>query len=249
MNNGYSYDDTHTISPQEAISFSNVQGFNIHHNTLSSYGKEGIDAKSGSSSGSIHHNTITTSLASPAFQWAYNHIGIYIDGFSNKNQDISVYATRITGYGGPGIVIGAERPETGSIENISIYNNIIALSYLPGHINFRAIDSCYDSPFTDIFIYSNTIYNGNSSNSPIRIFPSAPHITNLAIANNIVTGTAYYLICFQELRSTETAGRVTLANNLYYRFGGSGHNQWKDGTDKSWGTDSVINDPKYYKQK
>jgi hypothetical protein len=245
VNNGYSYDDTYTISPQEAISFSNVQGFNIHHNTLTSYGKEGIDAKSGSSNGAIHHNTISTSLASPAFQWNYNHIGIYIDGFSNKNQDISVYCNTITGYGGPGIVIGAERPETGSIENISIYNNIIALSYLPGHISFRAIDSCYDAPFTDIFIYSNTIYNGDSSNSPIRIFPSTTHITNLIIANNIVTGTAYYLLSFQELRSTETASRLTLTNNLYYRFGGTGHNQWKDGTDKSWGTDYILNDPKY----
>jgi hypothetical protein len=156
-----------------------------------------------------------------------------------------VYSNTITGYGGPGIVIGAERPETGSIENISIYNNVIALSYLPGHINFRAIDSCYDCPFTDIFIYSNTIYNGNSSNAPIRIFPSAPHITNLVITNNIITGTTYYLICFQELRSTEATGRLTLANNLYYRYGGAGHNQWKDGTDKSWGADYVLNDPKY----
>ena len=245
VNNGYAYDDTHTFSPQEAISFSNVQGFNIHHNTLSQYGKEGIDAKSGSNSGSIHHNTITTSLASPAFQWNYNHIGIYIDGFNRKNYDILVYSNTITGYGGPGIVIGAERPDTGSIEDISIYNNVIAVSYLPGHINFRGIDSCYDAPFKDISIYSNTIYTGESSNSPIRIFPSADNITNLLIANNIITGTAYYLVHFQLLRSTEITGRLTLTHNLYYRYGGSGHNQWKDGIDKTWGNNYVSNDPSF----
>jgi hypothetical protein len=122
---------------------------------------------------------------------------------------------------------------------------VIALSYLPGHINFRAIDSCYDCPFKNVSIYSNTIYNGNSSNPPIRIFPSAQHITNLRIANNIITGTAYYLLSFQELRSTEITGRLTLTNNLYYRFGGTGHNLWKDGTDKSWGTDYLLTDPKY----
>ena len=244
VNNGYSYDDTHTWSPQEAISFSNVQGFNIHDNTLSQYGKEGIDVKSGSSSGSIHHNTITTSRASPAFQWNYNHIGIYIDGFSNKNQDISVYSNRITGYGGPGIVIGAEAG--GSVEDISIYNNVIALSHLAGYTSYRAIDSCYDCQFKNIFIYSNTIYNGDSTNSPIRIFPSAAHIINVIIRNNIISGTAYDMIIFQELRSTEISGRLTLSNNLYYRFGGSaGHNLWKNGADKSWGSTYVLTDPKY----
>ncbi len=244
VNNGYSYDETRTRSPQEAISFSNVQGFNIHDNTLSQYGKEGIDVKSGSSSGSIHHNTITTSRASPAFQWAYNHIGIYIDGFSNKNQDISVYSNRITGYGGPGIVIGAEAG--GSIEDISIYNNVIAVSHLAGHTNFRAIDSCYNCQFKNIFIYSNTIYNGDSTNSPIRIFPSAANIINVIIRNNIISGTAYDMIIFQELRSTEISGRLTLTNNLYYRFGGSaGHNLWNNGADKSWGSTYVLTDPKY----
>jgi len=245
VNNGLSY-STSSYSPQEAISFSNVQGFNIHHNTLNTYGKEGIDVKSGSNSGSIHHNTINTSLPPPAFQWDYIHAGIYVDGYTRKDYDISVYCNSITGYGGPGIVIGAERPDSGgSLEDISIYNNVIALSYLDGHINFRALDSSYDSPFKDVSIYSNTIHNGGSSNAALRIFPSANNITNLVITNNIITGAAYTLVCFQQLKSTEITGRVTLANNLYYRFGGSGHNQWKDGFDKSWGSNPVLQDPQY----
>ncbi len=245
VNNGLSY-STSSWSPQEAISFSNVQGFNIHHNTLSTYGKEGIDAKSGSNTGSIHHNTICTSLASPAFQWDYNHIGIYVDGYSRKNYDISIYCNTITGYGGSGIVIGAEHPESGGeLEDISIYNNLITLTYLTNHIHFRAIDSCYNCPFKDIAISSNTIYNSGSSNSPIRIFPGAANINNLKITNNIITGTAYTLLTFQELRSTEIQGRLTLANNLYYRFGGTGHTLWKDGPDKTWGTNYIINDPKF----
>jgi len=245
VNNGLSY-STSTWSPQEAISFSNVQGFNIHHNTLSQYGKEGIDLKSGSNSGSVHHNTISTSLAAPAFQWDYNHIGIYVDGFSRKGYDINIHSNTITGYGGPGIVIGAEHPESGGcLEDISIYNNLIALSYLEGHINFRGIDSCYDCPWKNILIYSNTIYNGDSSNAPLRIFPSKDNIDNLQITNNLITGTAYTLLCFQTLKSTETAGQVILSHNLYYRYGGTGHNLWSDGTDKSWGSNYVITDPLY----
>jgi hypothetical protein len=242
VNNGISYSTTY--SPQEAISFSNVQGFTIHHNSLSQYGKEGIDLKSGTNSGSVHHNTISTSLAAPAFQWDYNHIGIYVDGYSRKSYDIDIYSNTITGYGGPGVVIGAEHPESGgSIEDISIYNNLIALSYLDGHISFRGLDSCYDCPWKNILIYSNTIYNEDSSNAPLRIFPSKDNIDNLQITNNLITGTAYTLLCFQILKSTETTGRVILSNNLYYRYGGNGHNLWGDGTDKSWGTNAITIDP------
>ncbi len=242
VNNGRSY-STSSISPQEAISFSNVQGFNIHHNTLSSFGKEGIDVKSGSNTGSIHHNTISTSLASPAFQWDYNHIGIYVDGYVRKNHDITVYSNTVTGYGGLGIAIGAE--SGGSIEDISVYNNVIALSHLSGHTNFRGIDSFYNCPWKDISIYCNTVYTGTSTNSPIRIFPSASNLVNVVIANNIVSGASYDLIVFQELRSTEISGRLTLRNNLYYRYGGSGHNTWKDGADKTWGSGAVLTDPKF----
>ena len=242
VNNGLSYSTSY--SPQEAISFSNVQGFNIHHNSLSQYGKEGIDVKSGSSSGSIHHNVIDTSLASPAFQWDYNHIGIYVDGYNRKNHDISIYCNTIKGYGGLGIALGAESVG-GSIEDISIYNNIISLSSSSTNTDFRGIDSFNDCPWKDVSIYSNTIYNYGSDNSPIRIFPSASHISNLVIANNIISGTAYTLLAFQLLKSTEVSGRVTLRNNLYYRYGGTGHNLWKDGTDKSWGSNYIINDPKF----
>jgi hypothetical protein len=103
----------------------------------------------------------------------------------------------------------------------------------------------YDCTWKDISIYSNTFDNGGSGNSPMRIFPSANHISNLVIANNIITGTASTLISFQFLRSTEATSRLTLTNNLFYRFGGAGNNEWKDGTDKSWGKNYVLNDPKY----
>jgi PKD domain/Protein of unknown function (DUF1565) len=237
------YSVHNSFQGQEAFSFSGVLGFEIHHNSLSDYGREGIDCKSGSCSGSVHHNVIDTSRASPKWNYQYNHIGIYIDGYSTKNYDISIYSNTITGYGGTGIAIGAE--QGGSIEDISIYNNIIALSYLSKYDEFRSFDSYYDCPFKDISIYSNTFYNGGSSNSPMRIFPSATHISNLVIANNIITGTGSTLIHFQYLRSTEITGRLTLTNNLYYRFGGTGYNEWKDGTDKSWGKNYILNDPKY----
>jgi len=243
VNNGLAGQPSY--SPQEAISFSGIQGFNIHHNNLSKYGKEGIDCKSGSSNGEVHHNTINNSLDSPAFQWDYNHVGIYIDGYTRTNHDINIYSNSITGYGGTAIMIGAEHPESGGkIEKINIYNNLVSISYAAGHSQFRSLDSILDGPWKDIFIYNNTFY-GNSDNSP-RIFPSAINITNLVIANNIFSGTGYNLIHFQNTASTEAPGHITLSDNLYYRFGGMGHNVWSNGTDKSWGQDPVLNtDPKF----
>ncbi len=143
-------------------------------------------------------------------------------------------------------VIGAEHPEDGgAIEHIDIYNNKIALTYLDGHVQYRGIDSAYDCPWKDVSIYSNTIYNIGSNNPPIRIFPSAQNHDNTIIANNLITGSAYTLICFQLLKSTEITGHLTLTNNLYYRYGGTGHNSWYDGTDKTWGSNNIVGDPKY----
>ncbi|MEW6104599.1 MAG: choice-of-anchor Q domain-containing protein [bacterium] len=243
VNNGYSYQNPPTVSPQEAISFCNVQGFNIHHNTLSSYGKEGIDVKSGSSHGSIHHNIINTSLAPGNFQWDYHHVGIYVDGMSRKNQNISVYSNYITGYGGDGIIIGPAELDGGSVENIQVYNNLIHIIHLAGHTYWRPIDSLYNRDFINVSIYSNSIYVAEGG--PFRIFPDKDHIVNLVIANNIIAGTTYESFYFQKLVSTDAPGRVTLTHNLYYRYGGTNHNTWADGYDKSWGTNYIIDDPGY----
>jgi hypothetical protein len=235
-----------TWSPQEAISYSGVIGGSIHHNTLSKYGKEGIDCKSGTSDVLVHHNNIDTSSDYPAFQWSYNHIGIYIDGYSRLNKNIDIYDNKITGYGGAGIILNAEHPESGGkIEDIRVFNNIIALSYKVGHEHYRGIDSLNDCQWKDVSIFSNTIYTNGLNNAVIRIFPSASHIINLVIANNIFAGGSYYTLSFQKMTSTEAIGRVTMTNNIFFRYGGSIHNIWKNGIDKSWGVNAILKDPKF----
>lgn len=232
VNKGRAYD--YSGSPQEAISFSNVQGFNIHHNTLSKYGKEGIDAKSGSSYGEIHHNIINTTLSYPAYLYSYNHIGIYIDGYSQKAYNIKVYCNKIVGSGGDGISIGPEN-YGGSTEELYIYNNIIDISS-----DYRGIDSCYDYTWKNVYIFCNTIRTKDGT--PIRIFPSASKITNLVIKNNIFVSNEYYLIHFQKMASTSTT-KYILSNNLYYRTSGTPHNKWYNGEDKTWGASYILKNP------
>ncbi len=238
VNNGLSYGTA--WSPQEAISFSNVQGFAIHHNSLSKYGKEGIDCKSGCKDGSVHHNIIDNSLASPAFQWDYNHIGIYIDGYSRIDDNIALYCNDISGYGGHGICLNAEHPESGgAIQNIYVFNNMVDISQLLGHTSFRALDSLDDCGWANVFILFNTFRSVN----PVRIFPSALNIQNLVIGDNIITSTTSSVLSFQYVESTEIEGRITLTNNLYFRYGGPTHHTWADGADKYWGENYIIADP------
>ena len=227
---------------QEAISFSGVIEFEIHHNNLARYGKEGIDVKDGTSKGSIHHNTIDTSSDFGGGQ------AIYIDGYKRLCRDIDIYSNYITGNGGSGIILNAEHPEYGgAIENINVYNNIICLSQKSGYTNFRSIDSLNDCPWTNVKIYNNICYNGGSKNHVIRIMPSASNIKNLVIANNIFTGNSYNIMYFQHMTFSESQvlGRLTLTNNLYHRFDGNANNQWVDKVNPvgGWGDNPVISDP------
>ena len=229
---------------QEAISFSGVIDFEIHHNNLARYGKEGIDVKDGSSKGSVHHNIIDTSSDFGGGQ------AIYLDGYKRLSHDIDIYSNYITGNGGSGIILNAEHPELGgAIENINVYNNVICLSQKTGYTNFRAIDSLDDCSWTNVKIYNNIFYNGESKNHVIRIMPSASNIKNLVIANNIFAGTAYTIMYFQHMTFTESQvkGRLTLTNNLYHRYGGTAQNQWVDKVNPAggWGTNPILSDPLY----
>lgn len=238
VNNGISY-GSEGCSPQEAISFSNVQGFEIHHNTLSLYGKEGIDAKSGSSDGSIHHNVIDTSNNDLATTCVW-HQGIYIDGYTRVNSNIDVYNNIITGSGGNGIILNAEKPgDGGAIQNINVYNNIVSIHHEPGWPQFRCLDSLDNADWTNVKIYDNTFFNNGGN--PSRIIPDAAHITNLIIANNIFSTTGTNCLSFQSLSHPQP--QVTLTNNLFYRSDGSGHATWTNGIYD--GINPINSDPKF----
>jgi Pel9A-like, right handed beta helix region len=235
----FSYNTVYSVhnsfDGQEAFSFSGVLGFEIHHNSLSDYGREGIDCKSGSSSGSIHHNVIDTSRASSKFRSDWNHIGIYIDGYSRTNHDIDVYCNYITGYAGTGINLNAE--QGGSIENINVYNNVVSLRHKSGYSSFRCLDELNDCSWTNIKIYSNTFYIDSGAPSRIR----SSEINNLVIANNIFSSASEDLL---EISSySYPNSEITLTNNLYYSVSGNAHASWSNGDHD--GTNPINADPKF----
>jgi hypothetical protein len=240
--------DVHiTFLSQEAISFSGVQAFEIHHNILYHYGKEGIDCKSGVSNGSVHHNSIDLSF--PEGNAPTGHTGIYIDGYTRISHDIDVYNNYITGYGSSAIVPNAEHPESGgAIENINIYNNVTNLYAYSTYTAGRALDSTHACRWTNIKIYNNTFYNGTSGNHVVRIFPPYSSVSGLVIANNIFCGWAYSSLFFNAMTTAQAVTCTTLENNTYYRVGATTRItyigiDYLTGT--PFGANYIIADPKF----
>lgn len=224
VNDGPAYGGAPATSPQEAISFSNVQVFNIHHNTLSNFGKEGIDAKSGTKSGSIHHNYISANRTTGYFNWDYDHVCVYVDGYSSTVKRIDVYNNFMTGWGGNGVAIGAENPN-GVCAWCNVYNNVISVRPKTGYgvVNGIVVASVPESEhpgeggnsyISGVRIYSNSIY---CSATPIKIDNNAsPYISGLRIYNNSCYGTGYSTLYVTRLTPAQSANRVSLFNNVYF---------------------------------
>jgi len=154
----------------EAVSFSNIDGFEIAWSVVEDNGEEGIDAKYEARNGSIHDN-LTRANRGP---------NIYLDGANT----IEVYNNEVLDASGEtkaGISLGIEDlSETRSTYAIEIYNNLISGN--DGGISFF-VES--EGTYQDISIVNNTIVG----NSGAGIDPQDHSFagTNV-LRNNIVVG-------------------------------------------------------------
>jgi hypothetical protein len=221
---------------QEAISFSDINGFNIHHNHLEYYGKEGIDCKSGARNGDVHHNRIITT-SNTSYD---NNLGIYCDAYSSPNQNnIRIYNNYITGDSGCGIAIGAEK-DGGVTQNIFVYNNIIDMLLNLYGISITTYNDGVTQNIHDIYIYNNTVRTAGGT--PMQVQAHAGNLTgNIHIKNNIfMTQTGVNLHVFNY--PYPSLDIFTLLNNLYWKTGGSPSNTWANST-HGWGAPYFTQDP------
>jgi hypothetical protein len=170
---GYGYE---TVPPNEVLTLLNVDGFEVCYNNIFMSSKLCIDAKSGSSLGSIHNNRINTT-APWVFGWSVG--GIYIDAGDTSCYNISIFNNIIFG-NSTGYVIGGEAG--GDCINIYFYNNIyngtghaFQINSFPGddlkincvYINNIVSGASYCFFITDInasytnFTVRNNIFDGN----------------------------------------------------------------------------------------
>lgn len=223
----------------EGISFRNVQYFSIDNNTVSRCGKECIDAKHGSAYGEIHHNVVDTSSVPGGYNENYGHLGIYCDGFNERNHHIDIYSNYVYGSHGAGIIVGVEE-NTGSLDNVRVFNNIIDISWASGIglgiVNWGTITG---EPISDIHVFNNTVRT--IAHNPF-VIGADNLIGNILIENNIfVTETGYTGLRIWNY--TPSDPKITLNNNLFYRYNGTIHNLWIDQWDVSWGNNPVIGNP------
>ena len=204
---------------EECITVGRTENFEIknnrvHHNVGGLKGGEGIDAKSGSQNGSIHHNYVHDLT---------NRLGIYVDAYAQESYNIEVY-NNIVHDANTGIAIASERG--GPISNIKVYNNIVYHTK-----NYGIIIASWLTPgtFTDIFLYNNTIYdigNTNTWGEGLAI-ENATAVSGIKVLNNIISQckTAQLSITNPELSN------YLITNNLI------------NGVNAVYGNNPIIADP------
>ena len=166
---------------QEAITLRYTRDFEVDHNYIYYMENIGIDAKNGSSYGTIHHNVVNQSGADNP--WVSS--AIYIDsGCWSLNRvchNVDIYDNVIHGHCN-GIKIGCE--SGGRVENCSIYNNIV----YEARVGFRDDNN----GLTDgtRYIKNNVkVINNNFINCNWSVFITEPgqNIKNLTLRNNIMS--------------------------------------------------------------
>ena len=221
-----------TASSEEMISMYSVAHFEIKNCLVhDSAGTQriGIDAKNGSSNGSIHNNTVYDTGAN----------GIYVDA-RGIASNIDIYNNLV--YNCPldsGIAVNDENG-TGSLTNINIYNNIIY-----GCREAFQICQTGTETYTNISFINNTCYNNNilgSWHPEIYISTKPAYTSNLIIRNNIIVETAKTNTIAIYDGNNDYANGMSVDHNLFYNSTGTG---WLTGitSDNVFGTNAIQANP------
>ena len=198
------------LGDNEAISLWATDGFEIAGNTVAHCRHEGIDVKTGSRNGSVHHNTVVDDYD----LWPGTGMGVYIDGWHYETFNIDVY-DNVVHDSEEGFEINCEdcnKPGTsGSVHDIRIFNNVVYHNTDIQNSGWKgrgmSFFDCCDTgphPVHDVHVFNNTFVGSQR----LGIHVDNPAIQNLFIRNNIIVnnGSADVQI--------DHATSVTVQNNL-----------------------------------
>jgi hypothetical protein len=244
----------------ESLDFIQCNGLEFSYNKVHHTGMETIICKEGGANIKIHHNEIgpeSSTGVSIDGGWNHNQVGITgVDIYNNYFHDDNVSYPYHVGIGlsvepycNPGEEINACRtrvlqdyPYNGSIENVQIYNNIIA------NYSYEGIGLAHwynVGPAKNIICKNNTIYycgyNPTSGGSGIVL--DNGWIENVLIENNIVFDCNLAQIHAQSSSGVVRPGAI-VNTNLIYPFRGT--LKYTNGVIKeSKGTNPVEADPQF----
>jgi len=169
----------------EGISIWATDGFEVAYNRLIDCRREGIDCKTGSRNGSVHHNTIT----GQANYYSGTGMGVYIDGWHYDTYNIDVYDNLVYN-SEEGVEINCEDCARGGfVRNIRVFNNVIYNNIDPQNTGWKGrgmslYDCCDQGPHIvdSIHVFNNTMVGSKIAG----IWLENPDASNVFIRNNII---------------------------------------------------------------
>jgi hypothetical protein len=212
---------------QEYITIAGVDGFAVRYNRVHGFNpvaphrKEGIDAKDGAANGVIHHNAV----------YDLGKVGIYIDAFSKRTHNIRVYANFVHDIAGDdGIALAAEAG--GALENIWIYNNLLAGNLVGLKISDCCPELAATHPMTDIYILNNTLAGNGDAEWGGGLHIANRDISNLVVRNNLISQNTHFQLL---MTAGAPPGSLRADHNLIDGFRGV--------QGEIYGEDFVAGDP------
>jgi hypothetical protein len=200
-----------TIDTQEIISLSDVNGFEVDRNHIfnggivkGGNGGEGIDAKTGSRNGTIHHNLVHDLI----------RLGIYVDSYDRTVENISVYSNTVYNCEA-GVAVSSEKG--GMVRRVKIFNNVLYNNRYNGVIVSSWVAN---GPRENIEIINNTVFhNGfyprgqNKRGGGIII--ETTKAKDVVIRNNIVSQNQTW-----QILTHKESVKITIDYNLIDGFRG-----------------------------
>ncbi len=231
------------IGAGECISFLNVNGFEIAHNTVcdrvhialdpadpnytkglspqgmpaSGNGGEGIDAKAGCKNGSVHDNEV----------YDVTRVGIYVDSYAPLSENMEIHRNLVhdvdNGFAiaSEGAINNSVYPNVapGIVQNIRIHDNVVRDCLKLGF----SISSAGDNgPRKDVSIYNNTAYyngwgSGGYTATGIWVYDTNPANSNLVVRNNILDRNKYQIMGIGMSHLTVDRNLITANTNGWYQ--------------------------------
>lgn len=156
---------------QECITIAGTSHFEVRDNIVIDCQKEGIDAKDGSSHGSIYRNVVNRPRS----------VGIYVDAWDKPTHNVEVFQNMVFGSKeSSGFAIASE--QGGFLSHIRFENNI---AYHNCTYGIEISRCCKDNhPMDSIFVVNNTFYE-NGVHWGGGIIVDNAQARNVIIRNNI----------------------------------------------------------------
>jgi hypothetical protein len=227
---------TNVNSSSEQISFSGVNTFEIKYNKSytnannsvgSAPGGAGIDVKSGSKNGSIHHNEV--------WDIGGGNNGIYVDAFDKDEFNIEVYSNYVHDCNSAGFQIASEHG--GDLHNITVHHNIVSNCKRGGFAFHNVWPE--EGDVYDIFIYNNTVYQNGTNDDAFKYYGGVrlwdELLQGVTFKNNILSHGYHFQIGVQNI----SPAVVELAHNVIYGPQGDAGFTHLDGTN------TITSDPLY----